>query len=358
LALGATLGGAVLAVPARAGAPAATAWEAAPKVESRDAGYQLGLQQLDDERYEAAIATFRAALEQPEGDPSVTWQITLGLAWAYQQLGQGAFALSYYDAFVGQIDAYREGGGKLTRKLRAKRRTALKLMKKLRAEVTKTHGVLEVQSDPAGALVTIDGSGAGPEGDARAPYRGYAPAGRHTIRLTKPGFQPEERTVAVTPGQVVVVRATLKETPPAPPEPEPGKRVVEPTPPGPSRAPAPPPAPSSTWPAWTTFGVGLAAVATGATFLVLSQGDASDADALDANDVNYQHDFARLSDRAAARSTVGWVFTGVGAAATVGGLVWALAVGGDGDAEQAAFGPRWRVQPVRGGLAAAAAFRF
>ena len=357
--------GVALAVAVMAGAPVwastpvAAAWETSAQVPSRDAGYKLGLKQLDDERYEAAIATFRAALEQPEGEPEVTWQITLGLAWAHQHLGHGAFALGYYDAFLSQLDEYQRGGGKLTRALRAKRRTAMKLMKKLRAKVSKTHGVLEVTSVPDGALVTLDGSGAGPRGMARTPYYGYALAGRHVLRLTKDGYQADQREVTVAAGQVVSVRATLAETPPPALEP-----VRRPPPPAEPAAPAsPPPAPSSSlaWAGWTTLGVGVAAVATGATFLVLARGDAADADGLDANDASYQHNFDRLSARSADRATVGWIFTGVGAAAVAGGLVWALVEGAAEDPAAAATPtpqPALALCPTRGGLAAGVTLSF
>ena len=57
-------------------------------------------------------------------------------------------------------------------------------------------GSIDVKTDPAGAELWIDGEHAGYSGRGRT-----IPAGGHRIRVTLPGFVPEEREVDLAPGE-------------------------------------------------------------------------------------------------------------------------------------------------------------
>jgi len=66
-------------------------------------------------------------------------------------------------------------------------------------------GVLEVVSDPPGAEVEIDGESAG-----RTPVRRQLLPGRHSVRVTRSGYQVQEPTwIEVEPGRVTQHQARL-----------------------------------------------------------------------------------------------------------------------------------------------------
>lgn len=73
------------------------------------------------------------------------------------------------------------------------------------APVSVGTGRLIVNSNPKGASITIDGRFLG-----YTPYDGYAPVGRHTIRLDLPGYQPYVVDVNVTANKIAKIDVKLK----------------------------------------------------------------------------------------------------------------------------------------------------
>ena len=70
-------------------------------------------------------------------------------------------------------------------------------------------GILEIVTEPAGAHVSIDGEAAGL---LTTPLRvnGQLMAGRHSIRIDHPSFEPVEEEVILLPGKTVQVHKLLK----------------------------------------------------------------------------------------------------------------------------------------------------
>jgi hypothetical protein len=65
-------------------------------------------------------------------------------------------------------------------------------------------GTIEIDSQPAGALVTVDGRDLGP-----APQSIELRGGSHEVRVRKEGFEPFARDVHVVPGRTLEVSAQL-----------------------------------------------------------------------------------------------------------------------------------------------------
>lgn len=73
----------------------------------------------------------------------------------------------------------------------------------------KSGGILEIVTEPAGAHVSIDGEAAGL---LTTPLRvnGQLAAGRHSIRIDHPSYEPVEEEVILLPGKTVQVHELLK----------------------------------------------------------------------------------------------------------------------------------------------------
>jgi hypothetical protein len=77
--------------------------------------------------------------------------------------------------------------------------------------ITDTRGALMIHSVPAGAAITIDGSGTGEVTDKYYPL----PAGSHTVVLSLAGYQDYTETVTITPHELGSIYAPLKKKLPA-----------------------------------------------------------------------------------------------------------------------------------------------
>jgi tetratricopeptide (TPR) repeat protein len=86
----------------------------------------------------------------------------------------------------------------------------------LRAEVA----VLEVRTEPEGAMVWVDRKDLAPRG--QTPIELALPPGSHRVFVEKEGHVPVERERAIVRGEAVILELPLSAVPPeAPPEPEP-----------------------------------------------------------------------------------------------------------------------------------------
>ncbi|MFO0648236.1 MAG: hypothetical protein U0326_18500 [Polyangiales bacterium] len=151
----------------------------------------------------------------------------------------------------------------------------------------------------------------------------------------------------------VTVEFPAAPPPPRQPPPTPPTReVVTPAPP----RPIPPPPRRSVVP-WVVVGAGAAVAVSSVIFFALQQGAQGDRERLCPNDASgggacpsadalTQATSAQSSERA--YNTAGWVLAGVGGAAAIGGLVWALTSRGDASPQRTAL--RWSVTPSAGGV--------
>lgn len=83
-------------------------------------------------------------------------------------------------------------------------------------------GQLEIQSEPSGAEVALNGHVIG-----HTPYRSAYFVGAHTLRVRRPNSEPDERRLVISEGQTTSVRVVLTLLPEKkPPPPPPLRRVV------------------------------------------------------------------------------------------------------------------------------------
>lgn len=166
-------------------------------------------------------------------------------------------------------------------------------------------------------------------------------------------FRESHVTTAGATWGVTVEFAALP--PPPPPPPPPNEGVTLPTPPPPP-PPAPPPPRRSVMP-WVVVGAGAAVALSSAIFFGLQQSAQGDRERLCPNDASgggacptadalTQATSAQSSERT--YNTVGWVLAGVGGAAAIGGVVWALTARGDASPPRTAL--NWSVTPSADGV--------
>ena len=108
-----------------------------------------------------------------------------------------------------------------------------------------------VSSAPAGATILVDGNPVG-----TSPLEVELPSGHSVIEVRLEGFEPQARTIEAVPGLTLQwsPRLHAKPTPRQPPSREPDRDARDPLMPT----------------GWALFGVGVASLATGATFLGLN----------------------------------------------------------------------------------------
>jgi len=195
-----------------------------------------------------------------------------------------------------------------------------------------------VQTDPAGAEVLVDGVGLG-RSPLDAPV--YLKPGKHVIEAKLAGHASAQQAVAASEGQRVPLSLSLAAarrrapSPASPPASTSGDSAV------------PPPAdgvPLDTttrpvWPAWAGAGVAVVGLATGIGFTVSAGSKQSDADALAASlskdgpgacasgSPHASQCTAYQGDRNSVRTErnvalAGFIAGGVGAAFSVGYLIW------------------------------------
>jgi tetratricopeptide (TPR) repeat protein len=226
--------------------------------------------------YDGAIAAWERAYEL---DPRPLLQYNL--SQAYERAGR-------LEDAVGALETYLQ----IAPADDAARATATARLATMRERLSRT-GVI-VRSNVDGAAVIIDG-----EERARTPRPDPIPLapGTHSLVVRAEGYEPHRAEIAVTGGRVVEVDATLQ--------------AIGGTSEHPSRVGA-----------WALVGGGGAVLVTGAILGGLALGKAHDAQFRDDDTAESARTFARTGD----------VLMGVGAAATVGGILWAVLAGRHDDA--------------------------
>ncbi len=173
-------------------------------------------------------------------------------------LGHYQAAVDWYDKFLAHVpDKLASQGDDL---------------RKREAEIKAMPGKVHVDSNPAGAAVTVDDK---PEASPTPVDVQLAP-GSHEVKVTLAGHQPGSKTVDVAFASTQSVSLDLQpEAPPAPPPPPPVAAVA---PAAPAALPPPPPEPRSLVPAIVTGGLAIAAAGVGTVFGILALGNKSDFD--------------------------------------------------------------------------------
>jgi hypothetical protein len=248
--------GSAAAAPPDAAKPDTTA---APKPDLNAAKklYSDGEKKFKAEDYAGAVADFRAANEIK---PTPQAERYLGLC--EDKLGHYEEATSWYDKFLVHVpDKMGAQGDELRRR---------------ETEIRAMPGKIHIESNPPGAVVTIDGA----EQTTHAPLDVDLNPGPHALHFNEDGRLPTDKQLDVTfaSAQTVTVDLEAPPPPPEPPPPPPPPPVAE-TPPPAALPPPPAPAPPrSKVPAYITGGLAIVAAGVGTAFGVMALNDKSDFD--------------------------------------------------------------------------------
>lgn len=204
--------------------------------------------------FAGALVDFKAA-----NDIKSTPQAERYIGLCEDMLGHPQEAASWYDKFLIHVPDKLASQGDEIRK----RETEIRAMP----------GKIHIDSNPAGAAVTIDGAPqAGP-----TPLDTELSPGAHTIGFAQGGWLPAERQIDVAFASAQTVTADLEAEPPPPPAAPPPPPPVAEAPAAPVPVPVPR-EPRSKVPAFVTGGLAVAAAAVGTVFGVMAINDKSDFD--------------------------------------------------------------------------------
>ena len=158
----------------------------------------------------SALDTFKRLLTLAEGDTERTWTMLMGIAVAYEELGQEREALEYFNRLLLHIDDHAE---LLSVDWAKRRQVAMGRVDFHEGVLLKKKGLFKVKTRPGGARVFVDGVPQGMEGEMRTPCKLYLTPGTHVIRLVLAGFDEVSTTARIEAGQREGVLVTLAEVP-------------------------------------------------------------------------------------------------------------------------------------------------
>lgn len=228
-----------------------------PDLGSAKSFYAEGRKKLKEHDFNGALADFQHAEEF-----RATPQAERYIGGCLDALGRYREAMDWYDRFLAHVPAHWASQGQHVRQREN--------------EIRALPGKVQIQSNPVGASVTIDGK----DRAAVTPAAIDLPPGPHKIRLAQAGHAVAEKSIDVTfaSSQSVVVQLQLEETaPPALVADAPAAPADDnPSPPSDGTESPPPVAASgghNRLPAYLTAGVAVLAAGTGAAFGVVALSD-------------------------------------------------------------------------------------
>lgn len=150
------------------------------------------------------------------------WRMHLGLALSHELTGDLVGATDDYRNFLRESARHPIAQSS---KWQERRRRAIADLARLEERVLVDHAKLDLQTDPPGAQVTVDGEAVA----RRTPAILYLSPGPHRLELVKDGHDPVEISLVLEQGQEPLIHRRLELTPaPTPSEPPPPR---SPTPP-------------------------------------------------------------------------------------------------------------------------------
>jgi hypothetical protein len=242
------------ASPAGAANPGGAAAGAAakPDLGAAKKHYSDGEKKYKAGDFGGALAEFQAA-----NDIKETPQAERYLGMCEDSLGHPQAAATWYDKFLTHVpEKMATQGDEIRKRL---------------GEIKALPGKVHVDSNPAGATVTVDGK---PQ-PTPTPTDLELPPGAHTIHISAQGRIPAEKPIDVGFASTQTVSADLEAEPPPPPPP---LAPVAATPPPAPSPPPPPPPPRSKVPAFVTGGLAIAAAGVGTAFGIVALNDKSNFD--------------------------------------------------------------------------------
>ena len=161
---------------------------------------------LVDSRFDDAKTIFKRGLQEADEGPP-RWQMLLGLALAYELSDEFKPAVEHYRAFVVST---AQQTTLLSEKWHRRRRKAQHDIRRLEPHVLSRFGRLDIQSEPSGASVTIDGQH--PQLGGTTPYIHYVTPATHIVRISHRGYEPVVLHVSVEQGQQITLHKALTAT--------------------------------------------------------------------------------------------------------------------------------------------------
>jgi hypothetical protein len=168
--------------------------------------YAAGKASLEASEPAVALAHFKDALRQAEGDDRWTWRLLLAVALTYKVKEEPQHAIEYFRRFLARTEAHRSS---MRIKWQKRRQITERELVTLETEVEGTHGFVPVESTPTGAEISVDGSRAGADGDATTPFMLILKPGAHLVRITMDGHVTAEEKVTVRVGDSQPMRLIL-----------------------------------------------------------------------------------------------------------------------------------------------------
>lgn len=327
------------------------------------AAYEAGKGELRGGKFDAALKTFREGLGAVETDQLETWQLLLGAALASEKLDRGDEAIEYYRRF---LDASEGAEKLLPPKWRERRQVVSDAVDELQRKLNLTHGYLTVSSTPAKAAIFVNGERAGVDGNATTPFGLFLQPGRYEIRLERGGYESVLKTIEIEVGKLkplalqmeeVVVEAPMPVPAPTPKALKVGQGSEAPL--VAARVSLGEPEESGlALPGWVLVATGGAVVVGGVVATVMGAMTHSDMANITAEGTPVtEAEWNDLSVNLELYNTMSAVMYGVGAAASVAGLVLVMldTVGAQGEGTSETS---FRVAPVPGGAYGHATLRF
>lgn len=184
-----------------------------------------GKRALIDKDAPRARAAFEVGLAVAEGAEQ-RWRMMLGLALALELADDRLGAAYAYRRFLANsLDAPRARSEPWL----GRRKSVLRDVDRLERDLLVEHARFDLQSDPPGARVIVDGS----LSPFTTPAVIYLTGGQHELRLEREHFQPERLPLTVEPGLRALLHRKLvalsPSTAPSPPSPAPAPIAIAPT---------------------------------------------------------------------------------------------------------------------------------
>jgi hypothetical protein len=170
--------------------------------------YQEAKEHLAQQRYPFALETFKRALGLAPEAGVMRWRLMMGAALTYEKMDQKAFAIDYYQRFLGSSSGHPEAKGK---KWARRRMLVADQIVGLENLLLEKQARVAIKSQPPGARVRVDGVNEGADGDAVTPCVVYLAPGARSVALDLDGHEPFETTARLVAGARETLSATLSE---------------------------------------------------------------------------------------------------------------------------------------------------
>lgn len=276
---------------------------------------------VDEQKYEQALGEFQKAHRtKPHSKGAV-----FNMAYCLMKLNRLEESLARFEAYVGMNPG------------RSKAQKARLFVDQISTELARNRALVTVEADPGDVTVYLDGQEVPQSGST--PMSFWSRPGKRILDLKRPGYHDFSKEFMATAGKEITLNISLVKK-------EDGLTIEGGNGKGRKVDPAGGPGPGP----YITMGLGGAVAVGGGVLCIMSKSDFDDVNASD--DPDSPENETKWND-AVDRAYIGYALMGVGGAALVGGVVWAIAAGPDSEASTS-----FNVVPTPGGAAGTFGFTF